>query len=193
MRYVAFGLCLVVWLCGCISTGLVTFPPAKQITTIDVFEGPAAENGPHRKISDPRQIKEILAFLHDHEGKWDDNSIATEKGKYHIKFVGNDIQLWMRTGNGVLQVQGADYGLHYKELSEEEQDTLLSLLAIPRVAAPVLSDLDAETQSEAAPVEPATSQRVKAWDDPRAIHGGRIERTAAPVEKEKSTAASLAD
>lgn len=180
MRYVALCLCQGVWLSGCISTGLVTFPPAKQITSIEVFEGLASENAPQRTIRDPRKIAAILAFLHDHEGKWDENNIATEKGKYHIRFVGNDVHLSLRTGNGVLQVQGADYGLHYKDLSEDEQETLLTLLAVPRVPAPVLDEVQLETP-----------RRTKAWDDPRAIQAGRVDRKPDPPEK--STASSLAD
>jgi len=137
-----------VLLSGCLSPGLVTFPPARQVTSIQVNDGPVSDDPPQQTIKDPRKIAEILAFLHDKEGKWDRNSIAPDIGKYHVTFVGENIRLFLRTGNGALQVQGNDYNCHYKDLSEEEQDKLLRLLSIDPVAARQVSDRGSDDEPE---------------------------------------------
>ena len=129
------SLAVLVWCAGCATPALVTFPPARQITSIEVFEGLATEDAPHSTIRDPEKIESILAFLHDQEGKWDKPTSTSGKGRYHITFVGNDVRMFLRTGNGALQVQGADYDVHYKDLSEDEQEKLLKLLAIDDVPA----------------------------------------------------------
>ena len=130
MSFRAAFLCLAVSLSGCMSPALVTFPPARQVTSILIHEGPAEENPEQKTIRDPRKIGEILAFLRKKEGNWEQSSIAPDIGQYHVAFVGEDIRMFLRTGNGAMQVQGGDYTCHYKDLSEEDQRTLLRLLSI---------------------------------------------------------------
>ena len=138
---------------GCMTrSSLVTFPPARKITAIEVETKEVSDstNAPRTAISDPQKIDEILDFLHRHEGKWDNSKRQRATGRYHVTFVGEGITLFMRTGSGVMQVQGGDYACHYKELTNEEQNTLLMLLKLPPEPPP--------DESLARDVEPAVTE-----------------------------------
>lgn len=127
-RVIAIGSVLL--LAGCFRSTLVSFPPARQVTAIEVSDAYDLDAPPLFTIKEPKRIEAISAFLHSKQGKWDPLKSTPSAGKYRAAFVGDDIRLFLRTGDGILQMQGADYEIHYRNLSEEEQKSLLSLLSL---------------------------------------------------------------
>lgn len=126
---VVFAGCLVL-LSGCFRSTLVSFPPSRQVNAIEVSDAFDTGSPPLFTIKDPRRIERVLAFLHTKEGRWDPLRSVPSAGKYRAAFVGDDIRLFMRTGDNVLQIQGADYEVHYRDLEPEEQAELLALLSL---------------------------------------------------------------
>lgn len=146
---VVFTGCLVL-LSGCFRSTLVSFPPSRQVTAIEVSDAFDSGGPPLFTIKDPRRIEQILTYLHTKEGRWDPLRSAPSAGKYRAAFVGEDIRLFMRTGDNVLQIQGADYEVHYRDLEPEEQAELLALLSLD------IDDAPADATDLALPVNDAT-------------------------------------
>jgi hypothetical protein len=123
---------IVVTLCGgCfIRSSLVSFPPPQEVREIEVLDATAPDDPPIVAIKDSRKIGEVLSFLQRTEGRWETETAPSE-GKYSVAFVGENIRMFLRTGDGILQVQGADYKCHFRQLTPEEQDQLLALLDVP--------------------------------------------------------------
>lgn len=137
---------------GCtVVSSQVTFPPARKVTAIEVDSKELSDsNAPRTAISDPARIAEILDFLHQHEGKWDNSKRQRATGRHRVTFIGDGITLFMRTGSGVLQVQGGNFECHYKELTNEQQNTLLALLKLPPEPPP-----EESVTRDGAPTEPS--------------------------------------
>lgn len=114
---------------GCFKSSLVTFPRARQVKGIEVSNALVPDGPPLYTITEPRKVEEILAFLHTQEGKWNNGKPVFSSGKYRLAFMGDNIRLFVRTGDGILQVQGADFEIHSHDLTPEEQDTLVALLS----------------------------------------------------------------
>jgi len=107
----------------------VSFPPPQEVSEIEVLDATAPDDPPLVAIKDSKKIGEVLAFLQSTEGRWQTETAPSE-GKYSIAFVGDNIRMFLRTGDGILQVQGADYKCHFRQLTPEEQERLLTLLNV---------------------------------------------------------------
>lgn len=120
----------VLLLSGCFRSTLVSFPPARQIDAIEVSDAFDENAEPLFTIKEPKRIEAIAAFLQSTQGKWDPLKSSPSAGKYRVAFKGDGIRLFLRTGDGILQMQDADWKIHFRDISEEEQRTLLALLSL---------------------------------------------------------------
>lgn len=115
---------------GCFRSTRVSFPPPQKVTEIRIRDLSGPEDGPEIKIDNPERIHDILAYLNERSGKWEKYPYTPAAGRYSVSFVGQDIKLFLRTGNGTMEVQGGDYTPFFRDLNDTEQRTLLALLTI---------------------------------------------------------------
>lgn len=146
---------------GCFRSSLVSFPPPQKVTEIRVRDLSGPEDAPDLRIDDPERIHDVLTFLNERGGKWDKLPYTPTAGRYSVSFVGQGIKLFLRTGNDTMQVQGGDYAPFFRDLSESEQKTFLSLLTIKT---PPADELPEELENMAAPL-PRSRTRTAAADD----------------------------
>ena len=130
MQARVFILGSVLLLSGCFRSTLVSFPPGRQIDEIAVSDAFDEEAEPLFTIKEPKRIDAIAAFLQSKQGKWDPLKSSPSAGKYRVAFKGDGIRLFLRTGDGVLQMTDANWEIHYRDLDEDEQRTLLALLSL---------------------------------------------------------------
>src|SRR5438552_1612694 len=82
--------CLVL-MTGCFRSTLVTFPPSRDITAIEISDAFAPGSEPLFTIKEPQRIDAIVAFLQSKQGRWDPLNSDPSNGKYRAAFVGDGV------------------------------------------------------------------------------------------------------